>query len=496
MGPRRWPPTPKNMRTDATAPAGPYSPCGAEEGLNSLLYGLAEFVHILRRLGVRVSVAETRDAYEALSWIDLLDREQVRAALSVTLVKNRHDREVFDLAFDAYFVPPEVRQQRQELRLKMPACEDGRAGGGGDELVKAIKEDVRDWGRELLELNRQAVEKNEKLSIKPGWTKQFRKQLIETIGRMEGGAGGVHPALIARTVEDSVGEWRGREVRQAARRGPAPPLNTPDAPAGAAVPDEALPPASGTGRGDLSIIYSDMKKIDDEDLPRAALLIKKLSRRMATRISRRYFRSRRRGRLDLRRTIRKNISLGGTLMELKFQSKKKQKPRVVLICDVSGSMARYTIFVIQFIYGLLKVVRGIETFIFSEDLERITPYLKKGEGFARTMYGLVEQSAQWGMGTNLHASLAAFLDKHRRLLSPAVYVIIVSDAQTIQARQAAEDLEEIRGRVRDVIWLNTMPREEWKRSPATLEFQRHCRMFECSTLDQLNKVLGSQMFIA
>ncbi|NLI13233.1 MAG: VWA domain-containing protein, partial [Peptococcaceae bacterium] len=109
------------------------------------------------------------------------------------------------------------------------------------------------------------------------------------------------------------------------------------------------------------------------------------------------------------------------------------------------------------------------------------------------MSTLVEKSSQWGLGTNLHASLDTFLEKHHRLLSPSVFVIIVSDAQTIQAYQTTAGLKEIRSRVKDIIWLNTMPREDWLWALEINEFQKYCRMFECSTLDQLSNVLGSQV---
>lgn len=474
-------------------------PPGEEEGRN-LLCSLVNFIDLLRRLGIRVSVAETTDAVDALFHVELADRAQVKEVLSATLVKNHYDKKVFDLAFDAFFMAPEVQQQPEPKieEFVCKDCGDGPEGNGpgGDELVRAVKEDERDWGKELINLLNLTVEENEKMSIKPGWTRQFKKQFIETIGRMQMQGGDTQNATVpyADKGESSLRRWRKQMMKQAVKAGWVSPVKI--SKSGEINQDdmaEAVASVLGKKREDESILYEDMKKIADKDLARATILIKKLSKRLASRISRRYFRGQRRGKLDIRRTIRKNISFGGAMMDLKFQSKKEQKPRLVLICDVSGSMARYAVFVIQFIFGLSSVVRGIETFIFSEELERATPYLKKGDGFARTMSSLVENSRQWGMGTNLHASLVTFMDKYRRLLSPSTFVIIVSDAQTIKAQEAAVDLEEIRSRVRDIIWLNTMPREGWKISPATLEFQKCSRMFECSTLDQLNKVLSSQM---
>ncbi|MFA4885389.1 MAG: VWA domain-containing protein [Desulfotomaculaceae bacterium] len=472
-----------------------YSPNTAEESLHKLLYGLVKFINILRRQGTRVSVSETRDALDALSQVDILDREQVKVALSATLVKNYHDRNTFNKAFDDFFSTSEIKMQGPELTGEGYAGEGTRPEQAGDGPAPANKDAERDWGKEFLDHARQAVEQNEKLSIKPGWTKRQKKQFIETISRMRGDSGSPGTsAPLARKAEKSLDLWHEEVKKQVEQSGVASPQNF-NSSIKEKLSDTYASLVSGPGArsDDESILFADMKKISDKDLPRVILLIKKLSRRLATRISRRYYRKRRRGRLDIRRTIRKNISFGGALIDLKYQSKKEQKPRLVLICDVSGSMARYAVFVIQFIYGLSSVVKGIESFIFSEDLERVTSHFKKGDSFVKTMSSLVEKSNQWGLGTNLHASLDTFLEKHHRLLSPSVFVIIVSDAQTIQAYQTTSDLKEIRSRVKDIIWLNTMPRADWQWALEINEFQKYCRMFECSTLDQLSNVLGNQV---
>lgn len=483
------------MTFDPLELANLYSPGTGEETRYKILYSLVKFINILRRHGIRASVSETMDALEALAQVDILDRDQVMVALSSTLVKSYHDRNVFNKVFDDFFSVPEIKMQGPDPKGIGYAGMGSKPEEAGDGPAPAQKHAERDWGKEFLDHARQAVEQNEKLAIKPGWTKRQKKQFLETITRMRGETGSPGTsAPLARKSEKSLDLWHEEVKRQVEQSGAASPQNF-----HSAIKDKlsdtyaSLAPGSGARSDEDSILFTDMKKISDKDLPRVILFIKKLSRRLATRISRRYLKRRRRGRLDIRRTIRRNISFGGAMIDLKFHSRKVQKPRIILICDVSGSMARYAIFVIQFIYGLSNVVRGIESFIFSEDIERVTPYFKKGAGFASTMSSLVEKSSQWGLGTNLYESLETFLEKHRRLLSPSVFVLIVSDAQTVQPLKAAADLKEIRSRVKDIIWLNTMPREDWRWALGIDEFQKYCRMFECSTLDQLNKVLSSQM---
>lgn len=461
------------------------------EGPNTLNHNMVKFAHILRRLGIRVSTAETRDAFDALSQVDLMDRAEVKGALSAALVKSYHDQLIFNLAFDLFFVPPETKQERRKLRRERIKEKEKQIQEAEAELKEGIREGGRDWVEETLERLQLSEEQKETLARLPD---QEKKRLMDLFGRMQGNTINSPSELIARMIESSLNYWRYQMLTQDEEKDAGSRLDV--TPTGVEELDEIIEAvAAGLAReqDDDLIMHEDMKNIAEKDLPRVTLLIKKLSRHLATRISRRYHRSSKRDRLDIRRTIRKNIRFGGALLELKYRTRKVQKPRLVLICDVSASMARYAIFVIQFIYGLSSVIRNIESFIFSEGLERVTPYFKNGGGFAETMSSLMNQSAQWGRATNLHTSLTAFLENHLHLLSPDAFVIIVSDTKTLEADQAAKDLGEIRGRVRDVIWLNTLPRKEWKELPAVVEFQKHCRMFECYTLAHLNKVLRGQM---
>ncbi len=136
--------------------------------------------------------------------------------------------------------------------------------------------------------------------------------------------------------------------------------------------------AAGGGQGGNTILTEDMQHIARKDLPQAASLIRRMARLLATRISRRYRYSKSRRLLDLRATIRSSIQSGGVPFKLKFKSCRVKKPKLLWLCDVSSSMIRYTSFVLQFIYSLNTVVQRIESFVFSENLERVTPYFQQG----------------------------------------------------------------------------------------------------------------------
>lgn len=463
------------------------------EGPNTLSHNLVKFAHILRRLGIRVSTAETRDAFEALAQVDLMDRPQVKGALSAALVKSYYDQQVFNLAFDLFFVPQEAKQERRRLRKERLRDRERELREAEARLTEGIREGGRDWVEETLEQLRLTEEQKETLARMP---EPEKKRMMDLFGRMQGNNINSPSELIARMIESSLSYWRHQMLKEDEEQGQDRLDVTPSGIEELDEMVEAVAQALARERDDDQILHQDMKDIAEKDLPRVTLLIKKLSRHLATRISRRYHRSSKRDRLDIRRTIRKNIRFGGTLLELKYRTRRVQKPRLVLICDVSASMARYAVFVIQFIYGLSSVIRNIESFLFAEDLERVTPFFRNGGGFAETMSSLMNHSAQWGKATNLHTSLTTFTKNHLHLLAPNAFVILVSDTKTLEADQAAKDLGVLRERVRDVIWLNTLPRKEWKELHAVLEFQKNCRMFECYTLAHLNKVLRGQMLTA
>jgi hypothetical protein len=185
------------------------------------------------------------------------------------------------------------------------------------------------------------------------------------------------------------------------------------------------------GSGGDPLLHVDMKDIADTDLHRATRLVGRLARRLATRPARRYRESRKRRRPNLRRTIRSNIRHGGVLFDLRYRQRMTSRPRLVLVCDVSGSMARYTAFILEFIFGLAPAVSTVEAFVFSEELERMTSRLPSGKqrpsmpardtegsGAAGVLASdIIGRSRVWGRGTDLGRALETLVAGHERLLT-------------------------------------------------------------------------------
>ncbi len=443
---------------------------------------LARFMHVLRHLGLRISSAEAIDAVNALSAVNLLDRRQVETAFLATLAKSPEDRLILDRAFQAYFVTPEKKAERAERSKQAREREAEEISAVEDELKYELEgpggEEAREIRVPLTEEEKKIYSKlpaDRKKKLQEYLQKQFQSNPVNNPEQ-----------LITTMIKSSLNYWKYYLKFQG--EGPPEVDYT-----GEEEIDEILQEVVEKLRAEELVLYQDIQKLTEADMPAAAALISKLSRRLATRISRRYRRSKKRERLDLRRTIRHNIRYGGTMFRLKYKTKKVQKPKILLICDVSGSMARYAGFVLQFIFGLSSVTEDIETFIFSEDVERITGEIDKSQSFEKTMAEIINRSEGWGRGTDFYKALAVIAEKHKGLLNKDTFVLIVSDTKTLNAEKAAAGLKDMKRKVKDIIWLNTLPKKVWADTATVSLFRRYCRMFECNTLAHLDKIMRTQM---
>lgn len=430
---------------------------------------LARFVHILRHLGIKVSTGETILALRALALVNILNREHVRMALSAALIKNYDEQPLFEQAFESFFTVPEVRQQQWQEWDKKRA--------EGTRLIEEAEQDLAYRGDGL------ALTDEEKLLYAqlPEEEKKKIREFLEKSYLPEDRNYCFKPMLESQ-VRGSLRYWKQRLDEDDDYR-PISNRNVDDAVLATVLQE--------LDEDDSSLLYEDMKRIGERDLPQVTNMLKLLSRKLATKISRRYRMSKKVIKIDLRRSIKANVRYGGIIFKLHYKQKRIQKPSIVLICDVSGSMARYAAFVIQFIYGLSAVVRNIESFIFAEELEYVTPFFAKLRPFEDTMVELMGKSRVWGKGTNLNQSLLSLWEKHRLLLNSRTVVIILSDTKTLELEQASRELVKIKGIVKGIIWLNTLPQDEWD-LPSVKAFRRYSQMYECYTLAHLEKIIRKQ----
>ena len=201
----------------------------------------------------------------------------------------------------------------------------------------------------------------------------------------------------------------------------------------------------------------DFSEVPQHDLAELEQLSLRLLRRMSQRISRRLRRDDRGHRVDVRRTIRRNISRGGELMTLACKGRKRQNSRLVIFLDVSGSMNLYSLFLVRFAYALQKHGTQVNTFLFSTGLADITGALRTAR-FSDALKQLGRVSAGWSGGTKIGGSLREFNRRQgRRLLSRDTVFIILSDGwDTGEPEVLSAELRFLRRLVHKVIWLNPL----------------------------------------
>ena len=199
----------------------------------------------------------------------------------------------------------------------------------------------------------------------------------------------------------------------------------------------------------------DFSSFTEDELEEVMYLVQMLARQLALRLENRY-RQASIGDFDLRRTIRVNMRRGGELLELRHKKKRRQKIKLLTLCDVSKSMDLYSRFFVQFLYGFQHVYRGMEAFVFSTHLYRVTDQLAKGK-FDQAVRELADQVPEWSGGTRIGACLQQYLDEYGTRLDRRTLVLIVSDGWDAGDIPILEEaMYEIHKRSAKVIWLNPL----------------------------------------
>ena len=200
--------------------------------------------------------------------------------------------------------------------------------------------------------------------------------------------------------------------------------------------------------------FSEVKQTDLAELEKISL---RLLQQMSLRLSRRIRRLATRGRVDLRRTIRRSIGRGGDPIDLSFRRRKLQPLKLVIALDVSGSMNAYSIFFVRFAYALQKYFKRVDTFLFSTQLTEITAPLRARQ-LKDALESLAGHAAGWSGGTKIGESLHQLAQlRERRLFSRDTVFIVLSDGwETGDPAVLADELGGIKRRVRKLIWLNPL----------------------------------------
>lgn len=226
--------------------------------------------------------------------------------------------------------------------------------------------------------------------------------------------------------------------------------------------DERLDPEetghTTSGASDLEVLRrTDFSQLTPGDQALLERLARRLWRRMALNLNRRLQGARRKSVLHFRRTMRRNLSRGGELVELVYRGFKPRKPRLVVLLDVSGSMELYSFVFLRLLHALHWGYGRVSSFVFSTTLEDITKPLN-ARTLSDTLRAISRLKLGWNGGTRIGESLHQLLSLHgsRVLRTDSVFIILSDGLDVGDPERLSEALAQIRRRTRRVIWLNPL----------------------------------------
>lgn len=405
---------------------------------------LTAFSALLRQEGIVAGAQETADACTILSSLDLTDRETVRNALCAVYAKSREQQLAFYGAFDAFFVSREKREaamkrQKEEAeelsRLRSQAEEDFKINGQSldiredlHEVYVRMSEEKREELRQMAERTKMNIDRSPKLYTN-FIRSVFMRFLLEQQMLMEDAAIGV----------------------------------------------ESSDP-------DMGLLYRDISRFKDTDIPRATALISTIARQLNAELSQKRRRGGHSGKLDFKRTIRKGLETGGSFYRLSYRHKRKKRRQLILLCDVSGSMLQFSEFALRFLKSMSEVSDNIRIFLFSEELREVDPFaLQNMDSFRK----YVQSSGLFGRGTDVGHALDELCGLKNSPLTQGSTLLILSDTKTIDLQGAVRSLHETQRRAGKVMWLNPIPESKWQYVRSIQIISSLCQMLPCSTLEEL-----------
>ena len=455
-----------------------------------MLGRLVDFVAELRAVGVPVSMVEAVDAAEALRYVDLAEREALRAALGATLVKNHRHLAAFDVAFDVYFgAGPPTGSVLSAIVSDAGAPVEEPTADGAEELVEAILAALE--GGDMEELRRLVATAVDRLSgLEPGRPVGGRYYFYRVMRRLDAdslrarlleaalspGDGGLDRRLTVDDVEALMETLRAAVRTEIVRR---------------LIADRGANAVARTLR--LPLVEDiDLMHATREELAQIERVVAPLARKLATRLAQRRKRGKR-GRLDVRRTIRRSLSHGGALIDPRFRPPRPSKPELVLLCDVSGSMATFARFTMQLTHAIGNQFSRVRSFAFVDGIDEVTDYFGTSRDFHDAMLDLTANAdLVWQDGHSDYGhAFEVFEERFGDAVTPRSTVIVTGDARNNYRRNGVQTLSNVVSGARGLFWLNPEARRYWNTGDSIMDdYAPLCDgVHEVRTLRQLERFI-------
>jgi uncharacterized protein with von Willebrand factor type A (vWA) domain len=465
---------------------------------------LSGFIQELRSAGLPVSLTENLDAMEAVTHIPIEDREAFKFALGATLVKNSSHWRAFETVFEVYF---SLRGPQYQLREEADADElwremqdqlqqgDGRGAAGGslesltpEELAMLLYQALLHGDDAMMRaLARQAVSRY--AGMEPGRPVGGTYYLYRTLRNLD------LDGLLERLMEQSRQEVGGeltpleerlehdeyesridqfrKEVEAEIRR--------------RLVADRGAEAMAKTLRKPLPEDVDFMHATRDE-MAQLRKALHPLTRKLAARLARKR-RHGRRGPLDFRSTVRHSLSYGGVPAEPKFKYPRPAKPELMVVADISGSVAAFARFTLMLVYAIQNQFSKVRSFVFIDGIDEVTAYFKTVEDLSEAVHRVnTEADVVWVDGHSDYGhAFEVFWQRYGRDVGPKTTILLLGDARNNYHSSQSWVVKEMRHKARHVYWLNPEPRSYWNTGDSIVsEYGIHTDgVYECRNLRQL-----------
>lgn len=453
---------------------------------------LTDFIKALRAADVRVSTAESIDAAGALNFVGFGDRDVLKNALSQVLAKSVDDKSRFEECFEAFFASRELSlggaegaaedgaEQGSETNPDQsnPGDMEGMGGmptdGSGNALVNALENGDEATLQQMMAVAAREVQlQNIRLFTQRG---MYVRRMLENMGIEE-----LDDLLfdLFRINEDDARAMRLRE--QKARL-------TEDVTE--LVDQQMLMYTRNAGQRlrEEVLQKTPLARVEMRDFKVMHELVRKLAKKLVALHARRRHVSRR-GQLDVRHTIRRNIEYDGLLFDTVWKRVRVDRPKVIAVCDVSGSVAQVARFMLLFLYSVSEVIPKVRAFAFSNYLGEVTDLFET----LPVEEALTQTINDWGMGSTDYGGALSELERltlddidHRTT------VLILGDARSNYGDPGDRALRRIHERARRVLWLNPEPPSFWNSGDSEMQKLGACcdRVEPCRTLRHLERVVS------
>ncbi|MBM9458626.1 VWA domain-containing protein [Nocardioides sp. zg-536] len=444
------------------------------------------FVEALRGAGLSVSLAEDLDAVAALSALHWGSRDAVRDAFAATLVKRHTQRTTFDALFDVYF----------------PALV---GDGAAAEEQTGDEAGARDNATALLAFRDRLARLLAAAELDPAELARMAAEMVGAFGSMPGRGPGlsswsaytalqrVSPQeLVDRLVAGLLGQGAAEdEARREANRRIGAFTALVEGDARRRIAEEKGPDHVAQVAVRPSIDKLAFMSARRTDLDEMRKEIFPLARRLAARLAKeQHSRHARSAPLDFRRTVRASMATGGVPLSTHHRPKRPHRTDLVVLCDVSGSVASFAGFTLLFMFALREVFQSMRAFTFIDHVHEVTGHFRPGADPVDVLADLsasASKAALWGR-TNYGRAFSKFAELHPDALTPRTTLLVLGDARSNYSDLHEQTLRDLAGSVKRSFWLNPEHERNWGTGDsAAPTYRQIVPMFECRNLSQLSE---------